>query len=126
MGQADRQSRRKQPGSQPASKPANTVVAEDCAVFCSVLCCQPCHQLVVRYVPILALLPDAVYMFTNGWENLRFTIPPLTIPPFVVSPRGPKEGEVQQSRQSINSWVIATAIASLIIVPRFPLCDVSW
>ena len=90
MGQADRQSRRKQPGSQPASKPANTVVAEDCAVFCSVLRCQPCHQLVVRYVPILALLPDAVYMFTNGWENLRFTIPPLTIPPFVVSPRGPK------------------------------------
>ena len=27
------------------------------------------------------MILDAVRMFTNGWENLRFTIPPLTIPP---------------------------------------------
>ena len=50
--------------------------AKQSAVFCSVLRCQPCHLLVVRCVPILALLSDAVYMFTNGWETNRFTIPP--------------------------------------------------
>ena len=39
---------------------------------------QPCHPLVVRYVPILALPSDAVHMLTPGRENPRFMIPPLT------------------------------------------------
>ena len=50
-------------------------------VLCSVSRCQPCHLLVVRCLPILALLPDAVHMFTDGWGNLRLTIPPLNYTP---------------------------------------------